>query len=188
MKRRRDPFPALIAWLALASAAVAQAPTAPPAPMPPAPAPASAPADPVATARAEIAAAYDQLGAAYQRGDLKAFFSWFAPDYQVTGTDGKTMTLSQAEKQARQDRGQITSFHNRWTLGPMTPAPDGAGGETLVMTMHSEGTGQKRILFFMAHGSFVDDTQLRDEWVDTPQGWRLTRRQVLYDHLQSHPG
>jgi hypothetical protein len=160
-------------------------------PVPAAPVQAPAPS-PSVVDQAAITAAYGQLNADYVRGDLKAFDSWFAPNYQVTGTDGKTMNMIQFEKATREQRSQVISMKSHWTLSPLVPvtpdpSSDGAQAISVTMTLHSEGTGQKKVMFFTAKGSFVDDTQMNDLWIQTPQGWRIERRKILSDHLQSHP-
>ena len=136
-------------------------------------------------AQTGIKAAYDRINAAFLRDNMDGLMAYFTPDYTE---------LSRARRDGESGRGaasvpgsplQITSMSSHWTLQDLQPTAEGV---SVQMTMHSSGTGIKRILFAKLRGTFTDDLQVRDLWVHTAQGWRLKHRVVLSDQTQTHPG
>jgi len=135
--------------------------------------------------RAAIQAAYDQISLAFGQRDLTRFMSYFAPNYIDINEKGVRLDKEQTRHGFRQQLDQIKTIHSRYVVQNVTPTSTGALVE---MKMHSEGVGEKRILFAKLRGAFTDDLWVRDLWVNTPQGWRLQRRQTLQDDLHIHPG
>ena len=144
---------------------------------------AAAPTD--AADRAGIQAAYDQISAAFQRGDMDGLMAHFTPDYTEQQQRGATVGRDEARRQYQGHRAQITSMICHWTLQSLLPNTEGV---LVQMAMHSSGTGTKRILFARVRGTFTDDLQVRDLWVNTAQGWRIKHRVVLAEQTHTHPG
>lgn len=141
-------------------------------------------AAPLPVDRAAIQAAYDQLGMAFSQHNLPRFMSYFTPDYVDIDERGDRLSKEQTRRGYEQQLGQIKTMQSRYVIQGMTPVP---GGTLVEMKMHSEGIGEKRILFAKLHASYTDDLWVRDLWVNTPQGWRLQHRQTLQDQLRIHP-
>ncbi|BDI30105.1 hypothetical protein CCAX7_21560 [Capsulimonas corticalis] len=140
-------------------------------------------ADRVATETA-IKVIYDDINADFNRRDLSHMMAYFTPDYTEIDEKGTRHTKEQAREGYQKQLGQITTIQSHYTIQSVTPTPAG----TLVeMHLHSDGTGQKRILFAKLHGSFTSDLQVRDLWVNTPDGWRIQHRQTLQNDLKVHP-
>ena len=144
---------------------------------------AAAPTD--AADQACIQAAYDQINAAFLRNDIDGLMAYFTPDYTEQQERGTTVNRDEARRQYQGHRAQITSMNSHWTLQSLLP---NAEGVLVQMAMHSSGTGIKRILFAKVHGTFTDDLQVRDLWVNTAQGWRIKHRVVLSEQTHTHPG
>ena len=135
-------------------------------------------APPVNTSRAAIQSAYDQFSAAFDAHDLDRFMSFFSPDYTGIDPKGKPVSREQTIKQFKEKRNQILTMRCLYTIQNLSQTADGVLVE---MKMHSDGTGQKRVIFMKVRGTFTNDTVVRDLWVNTADGWRLKRRQTLRD-------
>ena len=144
---------------------------------------ASANTDPAA-AQAAIHTVYDQINAAFCKHDLDLFMSYFAPDYIDIDEKGEHLTKEQVRQGYRKQLGQIKTMQSRYAILSCVPA---TGGYLVEMKMHSDGTGEKRILFARLKGIFTNDIWVRDLWVNTPQGWRLRHRFTLQDQLNIRP-
>ena len=140
---------------------------------------------PSADDRAAIQAAYDGLNAAFSRHDLPRFMSYFTEDYIDIDEKGSHLNKEQTRRGYQQQLGQMKTIQSRYIIQNLAPAP--TGGTLVEMKMHASGLGEKRILFAKLHGTFTDDLWVRDLWVQTPQGWRLRRRQTLQDDLHIRP-
>ncbi len=143
-----------------------------------------APAVPVSAADA-IRAVYGQINQEFQHRNPDAAMALFTPDYTLTDENGKKLTRAQAIQNYRDTMRDVRSMQTTFDLISVTPV---SGGEWAEMKMHSQGTGQKRILFAHIRGTFTNDLHVRDFWVSTPQGWRLKYRQTLQDETRTHPG
>lgn len=149
-----------------------------------APLPIPPPASERAAVQSAILAAYDGLNAAFSRHDLSRFMAYFTPDYIDIDEKGARLTKEQTRRGYGEQLDQIKTIRSRYVIQALTPTPTG----TLVeMRMHSDGTGEKRVLFAKLHANFTNDLWVRDLWVVTPQGWRLQHRQTLQDDLHIHP-
>jgi len=135
------------------------------------------------TAPAGIRAAYEQINAALAQHDLARALSYFAPDYTLEDGRGASLTRAQAQRLYQERVGQIKTLQCRYVVGAITPAPGGAWAE---MRAHSEGTGEKRVLFARLRGRFTNELRVRDLWINTPQGWRLKYRRTLQDETHIH--
>jgi len=135
-------------------------------------------APPVNASRAAIQAAYDQFSAAFDAHDLDRFMSFFSSDYTSTDPKGKPVSRDQTIKQFKEKRDQILTMRCQYAIQNLSQTADGVLVE---MKMHSDGTGQKRVMFMKVRGTFTNDTIVRDLWVNTADGWRLKRRQTLQD-------
>lgn len=134
---------------------------------------------------AGIRAVYDQLNAAFVQGDVARVLSYCTPDYTDVDPKGGTRNRDEARRHYQDERRQVKTMHSRYTVQVL----DSTDAGTLVeFKMHTDGTGEKRILFAKFHGTFTNDLLVRDFWVDTPQGWRLKHRQTLLDETRTHPG
>jgi hypothetical protein len=90
-----------------------------------------------------------------------------------------------ALKKLRSERSQIDSIQSEWSILSVT---DTSTGMIVQVKMHSEGTGSKRIAFFKIHGTFTNDMVVRDDWVDTSDGWRIKSRIKLIDDSRVQAG
>jgi len=141
-------------------------------------------APPGAADRAAIQAAYDGLSAAFSQHDLPRFMAYFTPDYIDIDEKGARLTKEQTRRGYQQQLGQIKTIRSRYAIQNLTLT---AAGTLVEMRMHSDGMGEKRVLFAKLHAAFTNDLWVRDLWINTPQGWRLQRRQTLRDDLRIHP-
>ncbi len=137
-----------------------------------------------AAMQSAIQAAYDGLSDAFGRRDLPRFMAYFAPDYIDIDEKGARLTKEQTRRGYQEQLGQIKTIRSRYVIQNLTPT---AAGTLVEMRMHSDGTGEKRVLFAKLHAAFTNDLWVRDLWVSTAQGWRLQRRQTLQDDLRIHP-
>ena len=139
-------------------------------------------AAPPSAAHTAIQAAYEDMGTSFQAHDLDRFMTYFQPDYIDIDENGKHLTREQTRQGYSAQLRQMKSIQSRHVVKDVQAVPSG----TLVeMRLHSHGTGEKRILFAKIRGHFTDDLWVRDFWVNTPQGWRLQRRQTLKDDLST---
>ena len=136
------------------------------------------------TVHAAIQAAYDGMGTSFQAHDLERFMAYFQPDYIDIDENGKHLTKQQTRRGYSEQLGQLKSIQSQYVVRNIEAAPSGTLAE---MRLHSHGTGEKRILFARIRGHFTDDLWVRDLWVNTPQGWRISRRQTLKDDLSTGP-
>jgi hypothetical protein len=174
VKRRPYPPCPLVRFLCVALVLTA----APLSATPPAPPPAAAD-------QAAIQAAYDGLNAAFSRHDLPRFMAYFTDDYLDIDEKGAHLNKEQTRRGYRDQLGQMKTIQSRYILQSLLATP--TGGMLAEMKMHASGVGEKRILFAKLRGAFTDDLWVRDLWVQTPQGWRLQRRQTLQDDLRIRP-
>ena len=146
--------------------------------------PARAAAVPPADQQA-IQSAYGQINAAFAQHDMDRFMTFFAPDYKVVDEKGATYNKEQTRKQYGDQLKQVKTMQSRFTVQNFTAAP---GGVEVEMTLHTQGIGEKRVLFMKFKGTYTDDLLVHDLWVQTPQGWRIKSRKTLSDKLVTHPG
>jgi hypothetical protein len=151
------------------------------------PSEASAPAQaaPSNAAQDDIRAAYEQINAAMTQHDLPRALAYFAPDYTLENGSEGTLNRAQAQRLYQERMGQIKTLQCRYVVSRITPVPGGAWAE---MRAHSEGTGEKRLLFARLQGRFTNELWVRDLWISTPQGWRLKCRRTLQDETHIHWG
>jgi hypothetical protein len=140
---------------------------------------------PAAGPSAAIQAAYAQMHAAFARRDIDTALAFYAPGFVETTPKGETRDLAAARRLYQGRMGQIKAMRCRWGMQSVAPV---VGGFVAEMRMHSEGTGEKRILFARLRGTFTNDLWVRDFWVSTPQGWRLRARRTLQDDTRTRPG
>ena len=136
-------------------------------------------------ARSAISAAYSQLNAAFTQHDLNRFMTYFTPDYKVVDEKGATYNKEQTRQQYADQLKQVKTMQSRFTVGNFVSVPGGVEAE---MKLHTQGIGEKRVLFMKFKGTYADDLWVRDFWVNTPQGWRVKSRKTLADKLVTHPG
>ena len=132
-----------------------------------------------------ISAAYSRINTAFTRHDLDQFMTYFTPDYKVVDENGATYNKDQTRKQYADQLKQVKTMQSRFTVGNFVSVPGGVEAE---MKLHTQGIGEKRVLFMKFKGTYADDLWVRDFWVQTPQGWRVKSRKTLADKLVTHPG
>ena len=132
-----------------------------------------------------IRTAYEQINAALAQRDLARALSYFTPDYTLEDGQEARLTRAQAQRLYQERMSRIKTLQCRYVVGAITPAPGGAWAE---MRAHSEGTGEKRLLFARLQGRFTNELWVRDLWVNTPQGWRLKYRRTLQGETHIHWG
>lgn len=136
-------------------------------------------------ARSAISAAYSQLNTAFTQHDLGRFMTYFTPDYKVVDEKGATYNKEQTRRQYADQLRQVKTMQSRFTVGNFVSVPGGVEAE---MKLHTQGIGEKRVLFMNFRGTYADDLWVHDFWVQTPQGWRVKSRKTLADKLVTHPG
>lgn len=136
-------------------------------------------------AQSAISSSYSQLNAAFSRHDLNRFMTFFTPDYRVVDEKGATYSKEQTRKQYEDQLKQVRTMQSRFTVQNFAPVP---GGVQVEMRLHTQGIGQKRVLFVTFKGTYTDDLWVRDFWVQTPQGWQIKSRKTFSDNLVTHPG
>lgn len=135
--------------------------------------------------QAAIQAAYTQINAAFTRHDLDRFMTYFTPDYKVVDENSRTFNKAQTRRQYADQLKQVKTMNSRFTVQNFTAVPSGVEAE---MKLHTQGIGEKRVLFMKFKGTYADDLWVRDLWVQTPDGWRIKSRKTLADKLVTHPG
>jgi hypothetical protein len=138
-----------------------------------------------AATQAAIESGYSQINAAFARHDLDRFMTFFTPDYKVIDEKGATYTKSQTRQQYADQLKQMKTMQSHYTIQNFTAVPTGVEVE---MKLHTQGVGEKRVLFMRLKGNYTDDLQVHDLWVETPQGWRIKFRKTLADSLVTRPG
>ena len=136
-------------------------------------------------ARTAISAAYSQMSTAFAHHNLDQFMAYFTPDYKVVDEKGATYNKEQTRQQYADQLKQVKTMQSRFTVGNFVSVPGGVEAE---MKLHTQGIGEKRVLFMRFKGTYADDLWVRDFWVHTPQGWRVKSRKTLADKLVTHPG
>lgn len=136
-----------------------------------------------AEAQLGIQGTYDQINAAFCRHDLNGFMSYFTQDFIDIDEKGAHLTKDQVRRGYHDQLDQIKTVQSRCSILSCASVP---GGYLVEMKLHTNGTGEKRILFAKIKGIFTNDLWVRDLWVSTPQGWRLQHRQTLQDDLSVH--
>ena len=142
------------------------------------------PAAASSTTRTAIQAAYEGMGTSFEARDLDRFMTYFQPDYIDIDENGKHLTKEETRQGYSAQLKQMKSIQSQYVVTDVQTMPSGTQAE---MRLHSHGTGEKRILFVKIRGHFTDDLWVRDLWVNTPQGWRIQRRQTLKDDLSTGP-
>ena len=146
--------------------------------------PAHAEAVPAAS-QAAIKSAYSQINAAFSAHDMNRFMTFFTPDYKVVDEKGATYNKEQTRKQYVNQLKQVKTMQSRYTVQNFLATP---AGVEVDMTLHTEGIGEKRVLFIKFQGHYTDDLSVHDLWVQTPQGWRIKSRKTLTDQLVTRRG
>ncbi len=139
---------------------------------------------PLATQSA-IKGAYTQINTAFTHHNLDQFMGYFSPDYTVVDEKGATYNKEQTRKQYADQLKQVKTMQSQFTVQNFVSVPGGVQAE---MNLHTQGIGEKRVLFMKFRGTYADDLWVRDFWVQTPQGWRVKSRKTLADKLVTHPG
>ena len=145
----------------------------------------SSPAAVPPAAQSAIVSAYGEINAAFTRHDLDRFMTFFTPDYKVVDEKGATYGKEQTRKQYRDQLKQVKTMQSRFSLQNFAVVPGGIQAE---MKLHTQGIGEKRVLFLKFKGTYTDDLWVRDLWVETPQGWQIRLRKTFSDKLVTHPG
>ena len=135
--------------------------------------------------QAAIQTAYTQINTAFTHHDLDRFMTYFTPDYKVVDENGKTFNKEQTRRQYADQLKQVKTMDSRFTVQDFVATPGGVEAE---MKLHTQGIGEKRVLFMKFKGTYADDLWVRDLWVQTPDGWRIKSRKTLADKLVTHPG
>ena len=136
-------------------------------------------------AQSAISAAYTQINTAFTHHDLNQFMAYFMPDYTVVDEKGATYNKEQTRKQYGDQLKQVVTMESRFKVQNFVAVPGGVQAE---MKLHTQGIGEKRVMFMKFKGTYADDLWVRDFWVQTPQGWRVKSRKTLADKLVTHPG
>lgn len=136
-------------------------------------------------AQSAISAAYTQINTAFTQHNLDQFMAYFTPDYKVVDEKGATYNKEQTRKQYTDQLKQVKTMQSRFTVQNFVSVPGGVQAE---MKLHTQGIGEKHVLFMRFKGTYADDLWVRDFWVQTPQGWRVKSRKTLADKLVTHPG
>lgn len=136
-------------------------------------------------AQSAISAAYTQINTAFTQHNLDQFMTYFTPDYRVVDEKGAAYNKEQTRKQYADQLKQVKTMQSRFTVQNFVSVPGGVQAE---MKLHTQGIGEKRVLFMKFKGTYTDDLWVRDFWVQTPQGWRVKSRKTLSDKLVTHPG
>ncbi len=136
-------------------------------------------------AQSAILSAYGEINTAFSRHDLDRFMTFFTPDYRVVDEKGATFTKEQTRRQYQDQLKQMKTMQSRFTVQNFAATP---GGVQVEMKLHTQGAGEKRVLFMKFRGTYSDDLWVRDVWVETPQGWQIKSRKTLSDTLATHPG
>ena len=135
------------------------------------------------TATTGIHAAYEGINTAFEARDFDRFTAYFTADFTSADQDGKVISRAQTLKSFQDQRKQIISMHSRYDFTTLSRNPEGV---LVDMTLHTDGRGQKRILFARVTGTFTSSLHVHDLWVDTPEGWKLKRRQTLQSETHVH--
>jgi len=130
-----------------------------------------------------IHAAYDGINTAFVARDFDRFMTYFTRDFMDTEQDGKPVSRAQTLRNFQEQRKQIISMHSRYDFTTLSRNTDGV---LVDMTLHTDGRGQKRILFAKLTGTFTSNLHVHDLWVDTSEGWKLKRRQTLQSETHVH--
>lgn len=136
-------------------------------------------------AQAAIQSGYNQINVAFSQHDLDRFMAFFTPDYKVVDEKGTTYNKEQTRKQYADQIKQMKTMQSKFTVGNFAETPAGVECE---MKLHTQGAGEKRVLFMKFKGNYADDLWVHDLWVQTPQGWRIKSRKTVSDKLVMHPG
>lgn len=134
-------------------------------------------------ATTSIHTAYDRINTAFETRDFDQFTAYFTADFTSTDQDGKLTSRAQTLKNFQDQRKQILSMHTRYDFTTLSRNTDGV---LVDMTLHTDGRGQKRILFAKVTGTFTSSLHVHDLWVETPEGWKLKRRQTLQSETRVH--
>lgn len=136
-------------------------------------------------AQSAISAAYGEINTAFTQHDIPRFMTYFAPDYKVVDEKGATYNKEETRQQYTDQLKQVRTMQSRFTVQNFVSVPGGVQAE---MKLHTQGIGEKKVLFMKFRGTYADDLWVRDFWVQTPQGWRVKSRKTLSDKLVTHPG
>lgn len=136
-------------------------------------------------AQSAIISAYGELNTAFTQHNLDRFLTFFTPDYKAVDEKGATCTKEQTRKRYQDQLKQVKTMQSRFTIQNFASVPGGTQAE---MKLHTQGIGEKRVLFMKFKGTYTDDLWVRDLWVETPQGWRIKSRKTFSDKLVTHPG
>jgi ketosteroid isomerase-like protein len=114
---------------------------------------------------------YNQINAAFVRGDIKGATAFFTPDYVNTNPDGQKQTLTEFREHYN---SLFTRFNIKLTSNKATikNIDVNASGVDVAIEQKTEGTvaGFNKII--------INQTS-RDSWLKTPQGWRLKESKIL---------
>ncbi len=105
-------------------------------------------------AQAAIQSGYSQINAAFSQHDLDRFMTFFTPDYKVVDEKGTIYNKEQTRKQYAGQLKQMKTMQSRFTVGSFAATPAGVECE---MKLHTQGTGEKRVLFMKFKGTYADD-------------------------------
>lgn len=126
---------------------------------------------------------YNAMAVAGEQRDLDRAFSFLTPDYAALDLTGARISRDQARRDCESRMAPVKSLQSRCVIQSLVPTPGGAWVE---MRTHSEGVGEKRILFMRIRAPFTNDLHVRDFWINKAGAWRLKFRQVLQDDTHIH--
>jgi len=136
-------------------------------------------------AQAAIQSGYNQINVAFSQHNLDRFMTFFTPDYKVVDEKGATYNKDQTRRQYADQLKQMKTMQSKFTVQNFAATPAGVEVE---MKLHTQGQGEKRVLFMKFKGNYADDLWVHDLWVQTLQGWRIKSRKTVSDKLVMHPG
>jgi hypothetical protein len=134
------------------------------------------PATTLASVRDSIQTVINHTVEATRRQDIDAFMAGFAPDFEITATDGDQGTLAQLRANTLRDWGIIPATRDIWmridSLGP-------TGGDSAVVY-----TSQYWDRLMLERNGVTRDTVVTtqkhvERWRRTPAGWRNTHVKEL---------
>jgi len=130
-----------------------------------------------------IKSAYDQMADGFATNHLERGAALMADDYREVDAQGNVLDKQGSMKKLHDKRQQVRTIQTKSSIASMTKLPDGVHVD---ITTYSNGTGIKRVLFATFKGTFTDELHVRDVWVDTSSGWKLTHRTVIKDNLRTN--
>jgi hypothetical protein len=132
-----------------------------------------------------IQADYIRINSDFAQHDLKDVMAFFAPNFTAVTQNGQILTRKQTQDQYKSQLSQMKTMHSRYTVVSCSQRPNGV---LMEIRVHTDGTGEKHVLFMKINGSFSNEMCVRDLWVKSPLGWQLAHRTILQDDTHIDPG